>query len=116
MPPFGGCCCCCYRRCSGNQERAGASSLATFAAGIVDKAFKSAEAAYNNRKVDLESALLNQKAQAGTVESDYQQAKQLAEASAGNTKATDNRIIRTDSEEQLIVVIRFLKAWKGVID
>ncbi|HEX5085073.1 MAG TPA: HlyD family efflux transporter periplasmic adaptor subunit [Blastocatellia bacterium] len=43
-------------------------------------AFKSAEAAYNNRKVDLESALLNQKAQAGTVESDYKQAKLLAEA------------------------------------
>ena len=43
-------------------------------------AFKSAEAAYNNRKVELESALLNQKAQAGAVESDYQQAKLLAEA------------------------------------
>jgi len=42
--------------------------------------FKSAEAAYNNRKVELESQLLNQKAQAATVESDYQQAKLLAEA------------------------------------
>lgn len=36
---------------------------------------KSAEAAYINRKVDLETQLLNQRAQAATVESDYSQAK-----------------------------------------
>jgi HlyD family secretion protein len=53
-------------------------------------AFKSAEAAYNNRKVELESTLLNQKAQAGTVESDYQQAKLLAEA---NEKLYKDRLI-----------------------
>jgi len=37
--------------------------------------FKSAEAAYVNRKVDLETQILNQRAQAATVESDYSQAK-----------------------------------------
>lgn len=42
--------------------------------------FKSAEAEYNNRKVELETQLLNQKAAAATVESDFQQAKQEAEA------------------------------------
>jgi len=42
--------------------------------------FKSAEAEYNNRKVELETQLLNQKAAAATVESDYQQARQEAEA------------------------------------
>jgi HlyD family secretion protein len=42
--------------------------------------YKSAEAEYNNRKVDLETQLLNQRAAAATVESDYQQAKQEAEA------------------------------------
>ena len=41
---------------------------------------KSAEAEYNNRKVELETQLLNQRAAAATVESDYQQAKQDAEA------------------------------------
>jgi HlyD family secretion protein len=41
---------------------------------------RSAEAAYNNRKVELESQLLNQRAQAATVEADYQQAKLAAEA------------------------------------
>lgn len=41
---------------------------------------KSAEAEYNNRKVELETQLLNQRAAAATVESDYQQAKQEAEA------------------------------------
>jgi HlyD family secretion protein len=41
---------------------------------------KSAEAEYNNRKVELESQLLNQKAQAATVEADYQQAKLAADA------------------------------------
>jgi HlyD family secretion protein len=43
-------------------------------------AYKSAENAYNNRKVELESALLNQRAQAATVESNYQQAKLQYEA------------------------------------
>lgn len=38
-------------------------------------AFKSAEAAYINRKVDLETQLLNQRAQAATVASDFSQAK-----------------------------------------
>lgn len=42
--------------------------------------YKSAEAEYNNRKVDLETQLLNQRAAAATVESDFQQAKQDAEA------------------------------------
>ncbi|HEX9004338.1 MAG TPA: HlyD family efflux transporter periplasmic adaptor subunit, partial [Blastocatellia bacterium] len=42
--------------------------------------YKSAEAEYNNRKVDLETQLLNQRAAAATVESDFQQAKQEAEA------------------------------------
>lgn len=42
--------------------------------------FKSAEAEYNNRKVELETQLLNQRASAATVESDYQQARLLAEA------------------------------------
>ncbi|HMX30318.1 MAG TPA: HlyD family efflux transporter periplasmic adaptor subunit, partial [Blastocatellia bacterium] len=42
--------------------------------------YKSAEAEYNNRKVDLETQLLNQRAAAATVESDYQQARQEAEA------------------------------------
>lgn len=41
---------------------------------------KSAEAEYNNRRVDLETQLLNQRASAATVESDYQQARLLAEA------------------------------------
>ena len=41
---------------------------------------KSAEAEYNNRKVELETQLLNQKAQAATVEADFQQAKLTAEA------------------------------------
>lgn len=42
--------------------------------------YKAAQAAYDNRKVELESQLLNQKAQAATVESEYKQAKLLAEA------------------------------------
>ncbi len=37
--------------------------------------FKSAEAAYKNRKVELDSQLLTQKAQAASIESDYMQAK-----------------------------------------
>jgi HlyD family secretion protein len=49
-------------------------------------AFKSAEAAYTNRKVDLESQLLNQKAQAATILSDFTQAKLSAEAYAELTK------------------------------
>ncbi len=43
-------------------------------------AFRSAEAAYNNRRVELDSQMLNQRAQAATIESDYQQAKLEAEA------------------------------------
>ncbi|MGE0887194.1 MAG: HlyD family secretion protein [Blastocatellales bacterium] len=42
--------------------------------------FKSAEAEYNNRKVELETQLLNQKASAATVESDYQVAKMEADS------------------------------------
>jgi HlyD family secretion protein len=38
-------------------------------------AFKAAEAAYRNRQVDLESALLTQKSQAAAIESQHQQAK-----------------------------------------
>src|SRR5262249_4260987 len=38
-------------------------------------AFKSAEAAYKNRQVDLEANLLTQKSQAASIESQYQQAK-----------------------------------------
>jgi HlyD family secretion protein len=53
-------------------------------------AYKSAEAAYNNRKVELEAQLLNQKAQAATVESDYQQAKLQAEA---NEQLAKDRLI-----------------------
>ncbi len=41
---------------------------------------KSAEAAYINRKTDLESQLLNQQAQAATIEANFQQAKLEAEA------------------------------------
>ncbi len=41
---------------------------------------KSAEAEYNNRKVELESQLLNQRAQAATVEADFQQARLAADA------------------------------------
>jgi HlyD family secretion protein len=41
---------------------------------------RSAEAEYNNRKVELETQLLNQMAQAATVESDYLQAKLDADA------------------------------------
>jgi len=37
--------------------------------------FKSAESAYENRKVDLEANLLTQKSQAASIESQYQQAK-----------------------------------------
>jgi HlyD family secretion protein len=40
----------------------------------------SAEAEYNNRKVDLETQLLNQRAQAASVQSDLSQAKLTAEA------------------------------------
>ncbi len=53
-------------------------------------AYKSAEAAYNNRKVELEAQLLNQKAQAATVESDYQQAKLQAEA---NEQLAKDRLV-----------------------
>ncbi len=49
-------------------------------------AFKSSEAAYTNRKVDLESQLLNQKAQAATILSDFTQAKLSAEAYEELTK------------------------------
>jgi HlyD family secretion protein len=42
--------------------------------------YKSSQAAYNNRKVELEAGLLNQKAVAATVEADYQSARLLAEA------------------------------------
>lgn len=52
--------------------------------------YKSAEAAYNNRKVELEAQLLNQKAQAATVESDYQQAKLQAEA---NEELAKDRLV-----------------------
>src|SRR5262249_46374115 len=45
-----------------------------------DSQLKSAEAAYENRKVELESTLLNQKASAATVASDYSQAKLTAES------------------------------------
>ena len=38
-------------------------------------AYKSAEATYENRKVDLEANLLSQKSQAAAIESQYQQAK-----------------------------------------
>lgn len=47
---------------------------------------KSAEAAYVNRKVDLETQLLNQKAQAATVESDYSQAKLSVDSYGALTK------------------------------
>jgi len=53
-------------------------------------AYKSAEAAYNNRKVELEAQLLNQKARAATVESDYQQAKLQAEA---NEQLAKDRLV-----------------------
>jgi HlyD family secretion protein len=46
----------------------------------VEAQLKSAEAAYVNRKTDLESQLLTQRAQAATIESNYQQAKLEAEA------------------------------------
>jgi HlyD family secretion protein len=52
--------------------------------------YKSAQAAYNNRQVELEAQLLNQKAQAATVESDYQQAKLQAEA---NEQLAKDRLI-----------------------
>ncbi len=42
--------------------------------------FKSAEAEFTNKKVELETQLLNQRASAATVEADYQSAKQDAEA------------------------------------
>jgi HlyD family secretion protein len=45
-----------------------------------DSQLKSAEAAYENRKVELESTILNQKASAATVASDYSQAKLTAES------------------------------------
>src|SRR5262245_47511115 len=45
-----------------------------------DLAFKSAEANYKNRQVDLEAALLTLKSQAAAVESQYQQAKLQYEA------------------------------------
>jgi HlyD family secretion protein len=48
--------------------------------------FKSAEAAYINKKVDLETQLLNQKAQAATVESDYSQAKLSVDSYGALTK------------------------------
>src|SRR5262249_18758026 len=48
--------------------------------------FKSAEAAYVNKKVDLETQLLNQKAQAATVESDYSQAKLSVDSYGALTK------------------------------
>ena len=44
-----------------------------------EAAVKSAQAEYTNRKTDLETQLLNQRAQAATVESDYMQAKFEAE-------------------------------------
>lgn len=47
---------------------------------------KSAEAAYTNRKVDLETQLLNQRAQAATVESDYSQAKLSVDSYGALTK------------------------------
>jgi HlyD family secretion protein len=46
----------------------------------VEAQLKSAEAAYINRKTDLESQLLTQRAQAATIESNYQQARLEAEA------------------------------------
>ncbi|MEP7336453.1 MAG: HlyD family efflux transporter periplasmic adaptor subunit [Acidobacteriota bacterium] len=48
--------------------------------------FKSAEAAYINRKVDLETQLLNQRAQAATVQSDFSQAKMSVESYGELTK------------------------------
>jgi RND family efflux transporter MFP subunit len=47
---------------------------------------KSAEAAYVNRKVDLETQILNQRAQAATVESDYSQAKLSVDSYGALTK------------------------------
>lgn len=43
-------------------------------------ALRSAEAAYTNRKVELEANLMNQKAQAATVDSEFSQAKLTAES------------------------------------
>jgi HlyD family secretion protein len=47
---------------------------------------RSATAQYENRKVELETGLLNQEAQAATVQADYTQAKLLAEANASLRK------------------------------
>jgi HlyD family secretion protein len=67
-------------------------------------AFKSAEAAYKNRKVELESQLLTQKAQAASVESDYQQAKLQFEsyeplAKAGLYSNLELKRLRTRADE-----------------
>ncbi|MDX2044311.1 MAG: HlyD family efflux transporter periplasmic adaptor subunit [Acidobacteriota bacterium] len=48
--------------------------------------FKSAEAEFTNKKVELETQLLNQRASAATVEADYQSAKLEADSYAQLTK------------------------------
>jgi len=66
--------------------------------------YKSAEAAYKNRKVELESQLLTQKSQAAAVESDYQQAKLQFEsyeplAKDGLYSPLELKRLRTRAEE-----------------
>src|SRR5262245_15993334 len=55
-----------------------------------DLQFKAAQAAYDNRKVDLESQLLAQKSQAASIESEYQQAKLQAES---NEQLAKDRLV-----------------------
>jgi HlyD family secretion protein len=67
-------------------------------------AFKSAEATYTNRQVDLESGLLTLKSQAAAVESQYQQAKLQYEAYEPLNKAKlypdlELKRLKTSAEE-----------------